>query len=286
LGVSQDAQTLDQQNRAKRKTSLPAEFGGLNVSSLELDAEHARYASFSTTPANLIIDDESESLELMDGLIRQELLNFTTFTLPWAVQLRWSYDTISTMCGFLESDLMVLTSTLNQDLSVYAGPDVELVVSPVNNAVAPVTQLTSLQLPTPDAFTRSGDCGGHIQWGNPRIECGGAHLDVLAFCKPSPPDYMKVISGTVRGAFAIFFAAHESSFKVPSECYPMAAHRVLGLIAERASYVRKCPRCNEAPSKSRVVCGFSSTVSGTYMSCERSTYALLMDHIPRFPCSW
>jgi hypothetical protein len=58
---------------------------------------------------------------------------------------------------------------------------------------------------------------------------------------PSPPDYMRVISGTGRGALALFFALHESSFKVPSDCYGMAAHRVLGLIAERLS-------CSETPS--------------------------------------
>jgi hypothetical protein len=44
-------------------------------------------------------------------------------------------------------------------LSDYAGPDVDLVVSPVNNAVTPATQLTCLQLPTPDALTRLGDYG-------------------------------------------------------------------------------------------------------------------------------
>jgi hypothetical protein len=66
----------------------------------------------------------------------------------------------------------------------------------------------------------------------------------------------------------------------------MAAHRVLGLTAERASHVRKCPRCNEAPSETRGY-GSSSTVSGTSMSGERSTAAMLMDrHIPRCPCSW
>jgi hypothetical protein len=59
------------------------------------------------------------------------------------------------MGGFSESDLVVLTNTMNQNLiSDYAGPDVDLVVSTVNNAVAPATQLTSLQLPTPDALTR------------------------------------------------------------------------------------------------------------------------------------
>jgi hypothetical protein len=67
----------------------------------------------------------------------------------------------------------------------------------------------------------------------------------------------------------------------------IAAHRVLGLTAERASYVRKCPRCNESPSKSRGYVS-SSTVSGTSMSGERSTPVVLMlkDHIPRCPCSW
>jgi hypothetical protein len=140
LGVSLDAQTLDQLNCAKRQLSLPAEFGVLNVPSLELDAEHAHYASFTAIFANLIIDYESESLGPLYGLIRQELLNFATSPLPWAVQLRNLYDSISTTGGFSESDLVVSTNTLNQNLSDYAGPDVELVVSMVNNAVAPATQ--------------------------------------------------------------------------------------------------------------------------------------------------
>jgi hypothetical protein len=76
--------------------------------------------------------------------------------------LRSSYDAISNTGGFSESDLVVVTYTLNQDLSEYIGPDVELVISPVDNAVAPATQMTSLQLPTPDALTHSGDYGGHI----------------------------------------------------------------------------------------------------------------------------
>jgi hypothetical protein len=65
----------------------------------------------------------------------------------------------------------------------------------------------------------------------------------------------------------------------------MAAHQVLGLTRKRASHVRKCPRRNEAPPESRGS-GSSSTVSGTSMSGERSTVAMLMDHIPRCPCSW
>jgi hypothetical protein len=171
------------------------------------------------------------------------------------------------MGGFLlESDLVVLTNTLTQDLSDYDGPDVELVVSPVNNAVAPATQLTCLQLPTPDALTRPGDSGGHIQRDVSRTLRVRAYLRLLAFYIPSSPDYRRVISGTGRGALALFFASHESSsFKAPSDCYTMEAHRVLGFTAERASHVRKCHRCNEAPSKS---CRFgsSSTVSGASMS--------------------
>jgi hypothetical protein len=117
---------------------------------------------------------------------------------------------------FSESDLVVF-STLNQDLYDYAGPDVELVVSPVKNAVAPATQLTCLQLPTPDAFTRLGDSGGHIKGDISRILRARAYLDLLAFWRLSPLDDMRVISGTGRGALALFFASHESIFKVPSD---------------------------------------------------------------------
>jgi hypothetical protein len=114
----------------------------------------------------MITDYESESLGPMYGLIRQELLNVATSTLQWAVRLRNSYDTISTMGGFSESDLVVLSDTLNQDLSDDDNkPDVELVVSPANNVGALATQLTCLQLPTPEALTRSRDSGGHIKRG-------------------------------------------------------------------------------------------------------------------------
>jgi hypothetical protein len=85
------------------------------------------------------------------------------------VQLRCSYDTISNTGGFSESDIVVLTNTLNRDLSDYDGPDVGFVISPVNIVVAPATQLTCLQLTTPDALTRSGDSGGLTQRGISRI---------------------------------------------------------------------------------------------------------------------
>jgi hypothetical protein len=157
-----------------------------------------------------------------------------------------SYDMIATMGEFLESDLLVLTNTLNQDLSDNARPDVELVLSPVNDALALATQLTCLQLPTSDAPTLSGDSGGHIQQGFLSILRARAYLDLLAFCIPPPRDYTRAISGTGRGALALFFASHESNFKVPSDFYTMATHRVLGLTVERASHVRRCPRCNDA----------------------------------------
>jgi hypothetical protein len=174
----------------------------------------------------------------MCGLIQHKLLDVAFSTLPWAVRLRSSYDTISTMDGFLESDFVVLTKKLNQELSdYYVGPDVELVVSPVNNAVTPATQLTCLHCPTPDALIRLADSGGHSQRFISLIRAR-AYLNLLALRRPSPPDYMRVISCTGCGALAIFFASHESSFKVPSDCYTMVAHRALGLTAERASHVR------------------------------------------------
>jgi hypothetical protein len=89
------------------------------------------------------------------------------------------------MGGYSESNLVMLTNTPNQDLSDYVGPDIELVVSPVNNAVAAATQLTCLQLLTPDALTRSGDSGGHIQRGISCIIRARAYLDLLASCRPS-----------------------------------------------------------------------------------------------------
>jgi hypothetical protein len=122
LGVYHDVQTLDQLNCAKRQLFLPAEFGGLNVPSLELDVEHDQYASFTPTIANLINNHESDSLGHMYGLIRQELLNVATSILPLAVQLRSSYDTISTMGGFSESDLVVLTKTLIKTFTIMLGP--------------------------------------------------------------------------------------------------------------------------------------------------------------------
>jgi hypothetical protein len=44
-----DVQTLERLNCAKGQLFLPAEFGGLNVPSLEIDAKPAHYASFTAT---------------------------------------------------------------------------------------------------------------------------------------------------------------------------------------------------------------------------------------------
>jgi hypothetical protein len=71
LGVFHDAQTLEQLNCAKRKLFLRAEFGRLNVTSLELGDEYAHYALLTTTLANMIADYGSESLGPMYGIIRQ-----------------------------------------------------------------------------------------------------------------------------------------------------------------------------------------------------------------------
>jgi hypothetical protein len=209
-----------------------------------------------------------------------------TFAKPWALQLRNSNLTRSSnMSGLLELNLVVLTNTLNQDLSDFDSPDVELVVSPVDNAAASATHSTCLHLTTPDALDRSGDSSDQIHRG---ISCNlhaRAYLVLLEFSGPSLPDYMMVISVTGRGALALFLASHELSFKVPSGCYTMATHRVLGLMVEHASQVRKCARWNEAPLG---YCGYGSlsTVSGATMLGERSIIAMLMDHIPVCPCSW
>jgi hypothetical protein len=40
---------------------------------------------------------------------------------------------------------------------------------------------------------------------------------------------MSIILVSSRGAFALFSASHDFSFRVLSDCYMMAAHRVLGL---------------------------------------------------------
>jgi hypothetical protein len=121
----------------------------------------------------------------MYGLTRHELMLVVTFTLPWAVELRNSYDSISNMGGFLESDLVVLTNSLNQDLFDYIGPNIDLVLSCVDNAAASATKLTSLLRPTPDFFTRSGDSGGRIRRIISQIPLA---RPTLAFCIPSPPD--------------------------------------------------------------------------------------------------
>jgi hypothetical protein len=113
LSVFQDAQTFDPLYGSKRELSLPVEFGGLSVPSLELCAKYAHYASFTATLANRINGYESESPGHMYGLLRQEVLNIANSTLRWAVQLRSSYDMISNMGGFSESDLVVLSNTLN-----------------------------------------------------------------------------------------------------------------------------------------------------------------------------
>jgi hypothetical protein len=155
----------------------------------------------------------------MYGLIRHQLLQFATSTLPWAVQLRNSCDTISIMGVFSESDFAVLTNTLNQDLSNYIGPYVVLVVSSVDNAEASATQWTFIQLPTPYALTRSGDYGGHIQRGISRILRARAYLDLLPLgvLQPFPTRLCAGDFGYGSRCFCHFF--HKSP---TSGCRPIA----------------------------------------------------------------
>jgi hypothetical protein len=124
----------------------------------------------------------------MYDLIRQELMYVVASSSTWAFQLCNSYDAISNISGFSVSDLAMLTSTLNQDLSDYGGPEVELMVSPVVNAEAPATQKTWFKLPTHDTLTHSGDYVGQIQRGISCILRARAYLDLFAFCRPSPPE--------------------------------------------------------------------------------------------------
>jgi hypothetical protein len=67
-------------------------------------------------------------------------------------------------CGwFSDADLAVLTTTIDQDLSVYVSDDVEFAPSRTAfpNAMAPC--MTSLQAATPSALTRPSDTRGHLQ---------------------------------------------------------------------------------------------------------------------------
>jgi hypothetical protein len=69
-----------------------------------------------------------------------------------------------------------------------------------------------------------------------------------------------------RGVVALSFAPYyESSFSVPSDCYTMTQHHVLCHSVERASHVRKWPRCNEAPPQSLWVLIFVNGIG--YLKC-------------------
>jgi hypothetical protein len=82
FGASSAVHTHDQINCATRQLSLPAEFRGLNIPSFALDVEPAHNASFDATLASLITNYESESLGPLYGIIRHELHNVATSTLP------------------------------------------------------------------------------------------------------------------------------------------------------------------------------------------------------------
>jgi hypothetical protein len=95
---------------------------------------------------------------------------------------------------------------------------------------------------------------------------------------------MRFVSEIGRGALAMLFASHESSYRVPSDCYMMSAHRVFGLSPGQASHDRKGPRCNESPGALRGSGSFFTTLSSS-MSGERTPISMLiMDNIPISPC--
>jgi hypothetical protein len=96
---------------------------------------------------------------------------------------------------------------------------------------------------------------------------------------PSPPDYMRVVSGVSRGALAMFFPSRKSGFRIPLDCCILAAHRLLGLTRGRASHVRNYPGCNQSHSDIRGSSS-SSTTSYASMSMERMHISTRMDHIP------
>jgi hypothetical protein len=105
-----------------------------------------------------------------------------------------------------------------------------------------------------------------------------AFLD-LDLLRPLPPDYMRGISGTGRGALAMFVASHESNFRVPvADCYMMATHRVLGPTPGHASHVRKCPRCNESPG--------DLSGSGSSSTSPRPRLLSYLGSGRRCSCSW
>jgi hypothetical protein len=78
------------------------------------------------------------------------------------------------MGGFSESDLAVFTNTRNQDISDYVGPNVELVVSPVDHAAASATQFSESDLAV-FTNTRNQDIS----------DCVGPNFELVV----SPVDY-------------------------------------------------------------------------------------------------
>jgi hypothetical protein len=91
-----------------------------------------------------------------------------------------------------------------------------------------------------------------------------------------------------RRALPLFFASHGSTFKVPSDWYTMAAHRVLGLTAERASHARQCHGAMRLPH-SLLGLDLCRRYRAPLSSCRVSAPKLLClwtTSTPRCPCSW
>jgi hypothetical protein len=80
----------------------------------------------------------------------------------------------------------------------------------------------------------------------------------------------------------MFLNVHESSFRVPYDCYLMAAHWVLGLTPGHASCARKCPRRNESTGDLRGSGSSLSTTSFIFMFEEWTSISMFMDNCSHY----
>jgi hypothetical protein len=269
---------------------LPAEFGGFNVPSLEMEANSAHYASFTATLANLISDYEDASLGALYGMLCTELKNVAFSSNTWAVQLRAAWAEVAkTGGGFTVPELETVSATVNQDVHQYLGEDMELITysDMLSHGTAPVWAEDAkwyLSVPSPASVAEGSTFVGRIQRDITRTLRVRAFLDLLHSPLTTLPDYLRISSGTGKAAMAIFFASHEEAYRIPASSYTMAVHRVLNLIPAEASLLRTCPRCHQGPdtdSDSSSVLG-TGTTEGTY---GRQPIHILLDHIPRCPRS-
>jgi hypothetical protein len=115
-----------------------------------------------TTLASLIVKHESKSLGHLYGTICYKLENAATSYLPWAVESRASYTTLSCTGRSLDADLVVQSTTLDQDFSVHVGHDVKFLISLAASLDALAPCMACLQVPNLNAPTRPSNTKGHL----------------------------------------------------------------------------------------------------------------------------